>query len=86
MSIGYCTAPGRRNCRLAPIAGNCENEHSSVLTAAMSSTERIPRPMADKFAAIIELTDAFCEKHLNDSLPGNALDPTSTHGQADAVN
>jgi hypothetical protein len=32
----------------------------------MSSTERIPRAMAEKFAAITALTDAFCEKRLND--------------------
>ena len=32
----------------------------------MSSTEKIPRATAEKFAAITALTDAFCEKHLND--------------------
>jgi len=32
----------------------------------MSSLERIPRAMAEKFSAITALTDAFCEKHLND--------------------
>ena len=32
----------------------------------MSPTEKIPRAMADKVAAITALTDAFCEKHLND--------------------
>lgn len=32
----------------------------------MSPTERIPRAIADKFAAITTLTDAFCEKQLND--------------------
>lgn len=44
----------------------CENRHSSVLTATMSPTERIPRAMAEKFTAITALTDAFCEKQLND--------------------
>lgn len=32
----------------------------------MSTTEKIPKAMADKFAAITALTDAFCAKHLND--------------------
>ncbi|MBI3144156.1 MAG: hypothetical protein HYZ18_02590 [Pseudogulbenkiania sp.] len=32
----------------------------------MSSSEKIPKAMADKFAAITALTDAFCVKHLND--------------------
>lgn len=32
----------------------------------MSSTEKIPRATAEKFAAITALTDAFCEKQLND--------------------
>jgi hypothetical protein len=32
----------------------------------MSPTERIPRALAEKFAAITALTDAFCDKHLND--------------------
>jgi len=32
----------------------------------MPSLERIPRAMAEKFSAITALTDAFCEKHLND--------------------
>ncbi len=31
-----------------------------------SSLERIPGTMAEKFFAIIAITDAFCEKHLND--------------------
>jgi hypothetical protein len=31
----------------------------------MSPTERTPRAMAEKFAAITALTDAFCEKELN---------------------
>ena len=44
----------------------CENQPSSVLTAAMSPTERIPRTMADKFAAITALTDTFCAKHLSE--------------------
>ena len=44
----------------------CENQPSSVLTADMSPTERIPRTMADKFAAITALTDTFCAKQLNE--------------------
>lgn len=32
----------------------------------MSSTEKIPRALADKFAAITALTDAFCAEQLND--------------------
>ena len=32
----------------------------------MSPTERVPRALAEKFAAITALTDAFCDKHLND--------------------
>jgi hypothetical protein len=30
------------------------------------TTEKIPKSMADKFAAITALTDSFCEQHLND--------------------
>lgn len=32
----------------------------------MSSLERIPGALAEKFSAITTITDAFCEKHLND--------------------
>jgi hypothetical protein len=32
----------------------------------VSPTEKIPTALAEKFAAITALTDAFCEKHLND--------------------
>ena len=32
----------------------------------MSSLERIPGAIAEKFSAITALTDAFCEQHLND--------------------
>lgn len=32
----------------------------------MTTTERIPKAMAAKFAAITTLTDAFCAKHLDD--------------------
>ena len=32
----------------------------------MSAPEKIPHAMAEKFAAIAALTDAFCEKHLNE--------------------
>lgn len=32
----------------------------------MSSFEKVPRTMAEKFSAIAALTDAFCERHLND--------------------
>jgi hypothetical protein len=31
----------------------------------MSSSEKIPKAMADKFAAIAALIDAFCAQHLN---------------------
>lgn len=31
----------------------------------MITTERIPKAMAEKFAAITALTDAFCAEHLN---------------------
>ena len=32
----------------------------------MSSSEKIPKAMTDKFAAIAALVDAFCAKHLNE--------------------
>ena len=32
----------------------------------MPAPEKVPRAMAPKFAAITALTDAFCDKHLND--------------------
>lgn len=32
----------------------------------MSSPEKIPKPMVDKFAAITALVDAFCSQHLNE--------------------
>ncbi|KAI5915690.1 MAG: hypothetical protein JSR64_13920 [Nitrospira sp.] len=32
----------------------------------MTSSERIPKAMAEKFAAIAALTDAFCARHLDD--------------------
>lgn len=32
----------------------------------MSSTEKVPKIMAEKFAAITNLTDGFCSTHLND--------------------
>lgn len=32
----------------------------------MSSSEKIPKAMADKFVAIAILVDAFCAKHLNE--------------------
>ena len=32
----------------------------------LSSLEKIPRTMAEKFSAITALTNAFCEKHLNE--------------------
>jgi hypothetical protein len=52
-----------------PLGASCpirENWPSSVLTAAMSPTDRIPRAMAEKFAAVTALTDAFCAKLLNE--------------------
>lgn len=38
----------------------------TTLAVTKSSLERIPGAMAKKFFAIIAITDAFCEKHLND--------------------
>jgi len=32
----------------------------------MSSPEKVPKALAEKFTAITTLTDAFCAKHLND--------------------
>jgi hypothetical protein len=32
----------------------------------MPSAEKVPRALAPKFAAITALTDAFCDKHLNE--------------------
>lgn len=32
----------------------------------MSSSEKVPKAMAEKFAAIASLTDAFCTQHLNE--------------------
>ncbi|HRO92006.1 MAG TPA: DUF6398 domain-containing protein [Promineifilum sp.] len=32
----------------------------------MNTSERIPKAMAEKFAAIVTLTDAFCAQHLNE--------------------
>jgi hypothetical protein len=32
----------------------------------MTTPERIPKAMAEKFAAITTLTDAFCAQHLNE--------------------
>ena len=32
----------------------------------MSTTEKVPKAMVEKFTAITSLTDAFCEQHLND--------------------
>ena len=32
----------------------------------MSSSEKIPKAMTDKFAAIADLVDAFCAEHLNE--------------------
>jgi hypothetical protein len=32
----------------------------------MTTSERIPKAMAEKFAAITQLTDAFCAQHLNE--------------------
>ena len=36
------------------------------LAFTMSSLEKIPHAMAEKFSAITALTDSFCEKHLNE--------------------
>lgn len=32
----------------------------------MSTSERVPKALAEKFSAITALTDAFCAQHLND--------------------
>ena len=44
----------------------CENAALTLLTAIMSLPETIPKAMAEKFAAITVLTDAFCAIHLNE--------------------
>jgi len=36
----------------------------------MPPTEKIPKAMADKFAGITALTDAFCAQHLNEEYRG----------------
>jgi hypothetical protein len=46
----------------------CENSSSSSCTAM--PTQRIPNATAERFAAVQVLTDAFCEKHLNDEYRG----------------
>ena len=52
--------------RLAPIGRSVTISHLPFLTAAMPPAEKIPRAMAEKFAAITALADAFCAKQLND--------------------
>jgi hypothetical protein len=55
----------RRRLGLACLIG----ENSAILHLAattMPALEKVPRAMAPKFAAITALTDAFCDKHLND--------------------
>jgi hypothetical protein len=37
-----------------------------LLVTTMSTTEKFPKSMAEKFSAITAHTDAFCEKHLHD--------------------
>ena len=37
-----------------------------LLVTTMSTSEKIPKSMVEKFFAITAQTDAFCEKHLND--------------------
>ena len=39
---------------------------TTVVNAAMSPIEKVPRALEEKFAAITALTDTFCEKYLND--------------------
>lgn len=46
----------RRNCKINKI----------ILGPAMSSPEKIPKAMAEKFSAISALTDAFCTQNLNE--------------------
>ena len=43
-----------------------ENTVAIAPTTTMPSTEKIPHAMAEKFSAVIALTDAFCERHLDD--------------------
>ena len=43
-----------------------ENTVAIAPTTTMPSTEKIPHAMAEKFSAIIALTDAFCGRHLDD--------------------
>jgi Domain of unknown function (DUF6398) len=43
-----------------------ENALSSPPAAIMSVPDRIPKVLAEKFAAITALTDAFCARHLNE--------------------
>lgn len=61
-AAGPCAACDRTTyiCRI------CENQPFSVLTAAMFPIERIPHAMAEKYAAITALADAFCAKQLNE--------------------
>ena len=44
----------------------CENAVPKSLALPMSSPEKVPKALAEKFTAITTLTDAFCAKHLND--------------------
>ena len=42
------------------------SENAAYTSALNIMSEKIPKTMADKFAVIAALVDAFCAKHLND--------------------
>jgi hypothetical protein len=46
--------------------------------ARVIKSEKVPNPMQAKFEAITALTDAFCEKHLNDEYAQLARQATAT--------
>jgi hypothetical protein len=46
--------------------GTLISENSASKTSEHIMSEKVPQAMAEKFAAITTLTDAFCAQHLND--------------------
>ena len=57
-SSGWC---------LASAGGLCNNVTSTTRSKViMPSPEKVPKALAEKFAAITALTDDFCAQHLND--------------------
>ena len=46
--------------------GRLISENAASESSAHLMSEKIPKAMADKFAAIAALVDTFCAKHLND--------------------